>query len=47
MGFYDINNYEEEICPACNGEKVQYSSTDGLKHRCPMCQGKGKIRRRG
>jgi len=32
-----------KICPACHGRGIQYSNKEGLRVRCPVCLGEGKI----
>jgi len=31
-------------CPACMGSEIQYNHKQGLRVRCPCCNGKGEIR---
>ena len=37
---------ELKVCPCCHGTGIQYCEKDGLKHLCPACRGKGKVRKR-
>lgn len=35
---------KEEKCKACYGTGIQYNAKTGLRVRCPVCGGSGKVR---
>lgn len=30
-------------CPACHGERTQFSQKSGMRELCPACDGRGRI----